>query len=195
MSRSRRSLLGICAASLSVAGCSGPDEPGQTPSLSPSPSPSPTTECEAVELPGPTPTAEGIEPLSYPDSPESLTAGTAREFVVEFERAYQHNRFLAEGFIGGTDTVLVDAGVPDGFVVEDDGGYFVGVTASIATEDNRVPGGTATSTPTPAPSYDDEFAAWYHLTPGRVRRKDAGTDLPGSPEGVDPSDATTVRCI
>jgi len=104
-------------------------------------------------------TAEGLEPLSYPDYPESLSTGAAREFVVEFERACQHNRFLAEGFIGGTDTVIVDAGVPDGFVVEDDGGYLVGVTASIATEDNRVPGGTATTTPTPAPSYDDEFAA------------------------------------
>lgn len=80
-------------------------------------------------------------------------------------------------------------------MVEDDGDYLVGVNASIATEDNRVPEGTATATPTPAPSYDDEFAAWYHLTPGHVQRKDAGTDLPGTPEDVDLSEATTVRCV
>lgn len=200
MSRSRRSLLGLCATSLSVvgSGCSGTDGPGQTSSPSPSPSPSssspspsPTTECEEIELPRPTPTGEGLEPLSYPEYPEPLTAETVREFVVEFERAYQHNRFLAEGFIRGTDLVLVDAGVPDGFVIEDDGDLLVGVNATIATEDNRVPEENGTDTPTQAPSYDDEFAAWYHLTPRRVRRTGAGTDLPGTPEDVDLSDAIT----
>jgi len=176
MARSRRSLLGICAASLSVAvaGCSGADDRVRGRRTA-------TTHGDGG----------GARTAVVSDYPEPLAAGTAREF----ERAYQHNRFLAEGFIGGTDTVLVDAGVSDGSVIDDGGGYLVGVTASIATEDNRMPGGTATTTPTPAPSYDDEFAAWYHLTPGRVRRTDPGTDLPGTPGDVDLSDATTVRCV
>lgn len=90
--------------------------------------------------------------------------------------------------------MLVDAGVPDGFVIERDGGYLVGVNATIATEDNRRPPVAGTATPTQAPSYDDEFAAWYRLTPRRVRRKEAGTDLPETPDGVDTSDMTTVLC-
>jgi hypothetical protein len=143
-------------------------------------------------MPRPTPTDEGLEPLAYPDVPGSLTAETAREFAAAFERAYQHNRFLAEGFIGGTDTVVVDAGVPDGFVIEDGDGYLVGVNATIATEDNRRPAVEGTVTPTQAPSYDHEFAAWYRLTSRRVRRKDAGQTLPETPGDVDLSDATTV---
>lgn len=147
-----------------------------------------------MELPRPTPTAEGLEPRAYPDAPESLAAETAREFAADFERASRYNRFLAEGFVGGTDTVIVNAGVPDGFLMEDGDGYLAGVNATIATEDNRRPTTTATVTPTQAPSYDDEFAAWYHLTPRRVRRKEAGTDLSGTPGEVDVSDMTTVRC-
>lgn len=202
MSHSRRSLLHLCAASLSVlvAGCSWTDGSGQTPSPSPtsapspSPSPSPTTECDAVELPRPTPTAEGLEPRPYPDYPESLTVETAREFVAEFERAYQHNRFLA-GNPGGTDLVLLNASIPDGFVVERGGDYLVGVESDIATEDNRRPTVTGTITPTAAPSYDDEFAAWYHLAPRRVRRKEAGSDLPETLGDVDMSYTLTVLCI
>ena len=197
MPRSRRDLLRGCAASLSIAlaGCSGRDRTGQTSSSTtpPTPTGSPTVECEADELPRPTPTAEGLEPLSYPDVPGDLTAETAREFAAEFERAYQHNRFLA-GNPAGTDTVIVNAGVPDGFAIEDGGGYLVGVNATIATEDNRRPTGEGTVTPTQAPSYDDEFAAWYRLTSRRVRRKDVGHDLPETPEDVDVSDATTVLC-
>lgn len=198
MPRSRRALLCGCAASLSVAlaGCSGRDRTGQMPSPTTSSTPpgSPTVECEADELPRPTPTAEGLEPLSYPDVPGSLTAETAREFAAEFERAYQHNRFLA-GNPAGTDTVIVNAGVPDGFVIEDGGGYLVGVNATIATEDNRRPTVAGTATPTRAPSYDDEFAAWYHLTPRRVRRKEIGRDLPETPGEVDTSYALTVLCV
>lgn len=208
MSNSRRTLLRLWACSLAagLAGCSGTgtgtDGPEESPSLSPTTSPSParsstptaTTECEAVELPRPTPTAQDLEPLSYPDYPGSLTAETAREFAAAFERAYQHNRFLA-GNPGGTDVVLADAGVPDGFVIEDGDGYLVGVNATIATEDNRRPASTGTDTPTAAPSYDGEFAAWYHVGPRRVRRKEAGSDLPATPGDVDMSHALTVRCV
>lgn len=198
MPRSRRTLLRLCACPLAagLAGCSGTgtDGTGQTPSPSPSHSPSPTAECDAVELPRPTPTDEGLEPLAYPDYPASLTAETAREFAAAFERAYQHNRFLA-GSPGGTDLVLLDAGVPDGFVIEDGDGYLVGVNATIATEDNRRPTATGTDTPTPAPSYDDEFAAWYHLASRRVRRTETGSDLPETPGDVDMSDATTLLCL
>lgn len=174
----------MASLSVAVAGCSGTDGPGQ----------SPTAECDAVELPRPTPTTEGLEPLPYPDYPESLTTETTREFVTEFERAYQHNHFLA-GFPDGTDTVILDTGVPDGFVIEADGGYLVGVESDIATEDNRRPTGTGTDTPTAAPSYDGEFAAWYHLTPRRVQRKEVGHDLPETPTDVDRSDMTTVLCV
>ena len=209
MSRSRRSLLRLCAVSLSVAvaGCSEAGGPEQTPSPSPSPSspsstsspvpsesPSSTTECDAVELPRPTPTAEGLEPLPYPDYPEALTAETARAFVTGFERAYQHNRFLA-GSPAGTDLILMDAAVPEGFVIESSGGYLVGVESSIATEDNRGSTSTGTGTPTAVPSYDDEFAAWYHLTPRRVRRKEVGSALPETPGDVDMAYTLTVRCV
>lgn len=194
---SRREVLqaGIAVTTVGLAGCGGgPSQDGDS-------SPTPTggvvvttpeqEECTVDPQVNPTASEEGVVPREYPPYPSEVTAESVVTFVIEYERAYRHNELLAGG-ARGTDTIIVNAGVPSDMLIKRQDGFLVGVTATIDTEDNRTPeGGTA------APAYSDEFAVWYLLTETVGLR---GPDLPAKdlpatpPDSVDLSEATVLYC-
>lgn len=218
---SRRSALqiGVAVVTLGFTGCADDPTQGDEPSLSDEPTPdtepvpetesspsdeqSPTPEtsvdvttpefgdCEVVPRLHPTPNDAGVGPREYPSYPDELTADSAVTFAREYERSDRHNEILAGG-TGGTDTIIVNAGVPSDLLIERRNGFLIGVTVTVDTEDNRTPeGGTA------VPAYSDEFARWYLLT---ERVGFQGPDLEGKtlpespPESVDLSEARVIYC-
>lgn len=194
---SRRSTLrsGIAAAASIFAGCADGNPPVTDSTPTREEGVAVTTpvldECEVAQRPNPTPSDEGVVPREYPTYPDSLTAESAASFAIEYERSYRHNELLTGGD-GGTDTIIVNAGIPSNFLIERRNGFLLGVTGTVDTEDNRTPdGGTA------APAYSDEFAVWYLLTdPIALRRSNLeAKDFPETPpESVDLSEAAVLHC-
>lgn len=146
-------------------------------------------ECEATPWPMPTPTAEGLQPRTYPAYPESSTAATAEQFAMDFERAYRHNAFLAEGFLPGTDDMTTSTDVPYWAVIERPRGYIVGVTGELRTGDTQQP---ANVTGTPASFTGAPFAAWYYLTDRFALRKPVERIEEGDPPDL--NGAITIVC-
>lgn len=194
---SRRWILrsGVSVATLVLAGCAAgspaDEESSPTPAKTVAVTTPPLEECEVVPPLNPTPSDEEVVPREYPSYPDKLTAESAVTFATAYERAYRHNEILA-GEADGTDTISVNAGVPNDFLIDRGNGFLLGVTATIDTEDNRTPpGGTA------APFYSDEFATWYLLTDELgLRGGDlAAKDLPKMPpESVDLSGGIVLYC-
>jgi len=208
-SRRRLLRLGVLGLGSALAGCSGAGS-GDSPntddgSTGNTTSPGPTAtdtatppfagetpapgECDAVDRPTPTPTAEGLEPMAYPDYPDSLTAEAAESFVDAYERAHRHNEFLADEFVRGTDEVTIEGGVPTGMVTEYENGYVVGFDGTMYTSDNRQP---ETSTATQAPAGNFPVGAWYYLTDRFALRN--GVQSLEEAESPEFGMATTVVC-
>lgn len=194
----RRSLLrhGIPAALAGLAGCidgaTGPNDRTPTDERSfETPEPG---ECEQAPRPQPTPTEEGLRPRKYPSYPRSLGKDSAERFAEEYEKAYQHNHFIAEEFIEGIDEITIGGGA--GQVVEDGGEYFVGVAGRIDTADVTQPEYTETPTPDPAPTGSLPFAAWYYLADRFALRNEVEADGMGFDEGDTPNlqGATVIAC-
>jgi hypothetical protein len=134
----------------------------------------PDEPCESIAVPRPDePMSGGAEPAEYPGFPDSVTAESARSFAVAFEAAFRRNDFVADADTRETASLSISVGTAktEGL----DCGFAVAVDGSIRSEPPTFTAASrATSTPTPVPSYDDEFATWYLVSADRVRRVPLG---------------------
>jgi hypothetical protein len=145
-------------------------------------------ECAPASPPTPAETDGGLEPMSYPEYPDSLTRASAPTFVEEYERSYRHNEFLAEHFDSGYDQLLVHLGVEN--VTEREGGYLVRVDGGrLFADDER----SKTATETPRPSGRIPFVTWFLLSDRFALRSSVDRGLP---DDADPdfSGAETIFC-
>lgn len=146
---------------LLLAGCLQGELPATDPPTGTEPNmstPAPG-DCQAVEQPLPTPTAE-LEPEPYPDYPEELTPSTATSFARAYERAYWHNWVVANDGMAGTDEVTFEGlHVPSWATSEHRAGYIVGVTGELKTADSQPRHTAGAPTPTRAPYLDLPFSA------------------------------------
>ena len=158
----------------------------------------PPDECSVEPRPQPTPTKEELQPKTYPTYPEQLSLESAREFAVAFERAYQHNDFLKNEFIEGTDEIDINIGVPENEYEEFSNGYTIHVTGELKTSDTKRSHNNSSETPseTAAPSLDEPFDISFYLTERFALRKSGdATTSTISDVNTQFEDATVVVCI
>lgn len=129
-------------------------------------------ECEPIQPPMPTSTAEGLEPKSYPKYPNEMDETAAKTFAEEYEYAYRSNEFVTEKASRGYDELQVLLGVVrifdhyDGFVVRVDGELLFG--------DSEQPEDAGT----PAPTGEQPFVTWFYLADRVGLRKGIDHGLP-----------------
>ena len=166
--RGRRNLIrnSVILSMSALAGCAGY---GDTESSAATP----PDECSAEPRPQPTPTKEGLQPKAYPTYPEQLSLESAKRFAVAFERAYQHNDFLENKFIEGTDEIDFNIGVPRNEYEEVSNGYIIHVTGELKTSDTKRSHNNSSESPseTAAPSLDEPFNVSFYLTERFALRK------------------------
>lgn len=133
--------------------------------------PSPTATCSAKDPPAPTDAA--TSPQSYPDRPSELTTETVRQFLREYESAYQYNHALAANpdKIGRTNEFTVH--VQSVSVDTNDGQLTAEVSGQLQSD--IIDHGTGTTTPettteTPLPMGHGPFEASYVVTDRELRR-------------------------
>lgn len=84
----------LLAALLVLAGCTAVPPAGTD---SPTPIPTPTGPCAVDARPTPDGAGSEVQPVDYPDPPESLTTEAVHSYVGAFEESYIHNDALAGG--------------------------------------------------------------------------------------------------
>lgn len=197
----RRQVLQLSCSGLllMVAGCSGPfgrdGNPGTAENKRTVTFDTPNEgECDATPVPKPTPTEEGLEPAEYPPYPDSITKQTSVQFATEFEQAYQHNDFLKNEFIQGTDEIGVSAGAER--VIRSSNGFTIGVRGVLQTGNAERPEYTTTPTPTPAPNSTSAHSSWYYLTDRFALRNELSGDRTMIDEDSEPQldTATVISC-
>jgi hypothetical protein len=135
----------------------------------------------------------GAEPTAYPDFPDPVTAETAESFAVAFETAARRNDFVANAGHRETGSLSLRAGAAKTESL--DCGFAVAVDGSIRSEAPTFTAASdATDTPTPVPSYDNEFATWYLVSADRVQRVALGGNFRDPMEVPTFENAETVFC-
>lgn len=119
----------------------------------------PPGECEAVEPPTSGPTRGGLEPISYPTSPEEITSETARSFAREYEHAYRRNEFIQRYEDTWYDELDVTVTAAE-LVEERHGGFVVQIDGTMLFAVSERP---ETATGTARPAGRGEFTTWYYL--------------------------------
>jgi|GEM_PF-1809371 len=199
--RTRRRFLasGAIALSVGASGCTSGNFTGEEPMEAGTASATETPACrdepcESIAIPGPDePTSGGAEPTDYPDVPDSVTAEAAESFAVAFEKAFRRNDFVANA--GARETASLSLRAGSAKTESLDCGFAVAVDGSIRSEPPTFTAASgATSTPTPVPYYDDEFATWYLVSTEQVRRVALGGNFRDPMEVPTFEDATVVFC-
>lgn len=147
------------------------------------------SKCDPYKPPSPTPTSEGLEPRSYPVYPSDISEVAAKDYATEYEAAYQHNSFISEEFIYGTDEITILRHVPEWTISDRSKGYILGVSGEIKTADTEQPEG---STDSQAAYLDSPFSAWYYVT-DRFALRNEVEDLDAT-QSPNLQYATTIYC-
>lgn len=178
--RTALSLAGVAVVLL--AGCTGSPGPqgGAVGSTTP---PSPAT-TERVETPTPgcavapkdtvDPARDSVTPGPLPDRPGRLTAGTVREYVSDYERAYRRNLGLEEA------TKQFEVAVRGVEVQGTGSGYLVTVEALWWYDEADVVEGNRTATVIHADG--PNYVATYYVADDRMRRAADETSDPTPPD-------------
>lgn len=157
----------------------------------------PSDECSAEPKPQPTPTNEGLQAKAYPTYPEQLSLESAKEYAVAFERAYQHNDFLENEFIEGTDEIDFNIGVSRDEYEEVSNGYIIHVAGELKASDTKQSHDNSSESPseTAAPSLDEPFSTSFYLTEQSALRK-SGDATTSTISDVDTQfeNATVIVC-
>jgi len=199
--RTRRRFLvsGALALAVGASGCTSGggtgEEPGETDTVSATTTPAcPDEPCESIAIPRPDePMSGGAEPTEYPGFPDSITAESAGSVAVAFETAFRRNDYVASAGARETESLSISAGAARTESL--DCGFAVAVDGSIRSESPTFTAASgATSTPTPVPYYDDEFATWYLVSADQVQRVALGGNFRDPMDVPTFEDAETVFC-
>lgn len=136
-----------------------------------------------------------VQPSTYPTFPTTVTVEQSKQFVRQFDRAYQRNNYIAQrnptnGEIKGVN--IHNHGVLKTDEVEN--GVVVGVNGWLAGAESRIETTDGGETRVGELIVDDWYGAWYHVLPHRLDYFDPSDQIQGDDEIPGLGQFWTVYC-
>jgi hypothetical protein len=209
----------LAAGGLTLAGCLGgttdpnteaPDQTA-TPTTSQQESSRTSSPTETVTLPGITQTYTpgdctaspprpdesdvAVQPSTYPTVPTTVTVEQSKQFVRQFDRAYQRNNYIAQSNPSNGEIKSVNIN-NHGVVrtVEMENGVVVGVNGWLVGAEILIETTDGGETRVGELEADDWYGAWYHVLPHRLNYFDPSHQIEGDDEIPGLEQFWTVYC-